>query len=212
MSDKLFKFGPETIYTFVDCETLNLCLHPCHNLAWQIAMIKVKGNEKIDEKNFYIKWDTDLKISHEAARITRYSQSYIDKNGVSVEEVFPTVEDWFTNCDYIAGHNVLGFDIYLLKGIYDYFHKDYLFLVDKTVDTMCVARGYKYGLPFDQNDSFVEFQYRMLHTRKRGVKTNLASLGKEFGIDHEYNKLHDAIVDLELNLKVWNILKSKFTM
>ena len=46
-----------------------------------------------------------------------------------------------------------------------------------------------------------------MHTRRKGVRTNLISLGKEFKIEHNYDKLHDAIVDLELNLKVWNQLK-----
>jgi hypothetical protein len=32
-------------------------------------------------------------------------------------------------------------------------------------------------------------------------------LGKEFSIEHEYDRLHDAIIDLKLNLKVWNKLK-----
>ena len=45
--------------------------------------------------------------------------------------------------------------------------------------------------------------------RVKGVKTNLTALGKEYNIDHNYDKLHDALVDLELNLKVWNKLKWK---
>ena len=30
---------------------------------------------------------------------------------------------------------------------------------------------------------------------------------REFDIEHDYGKLHNALVDLELNLKVWNKLK-----
>ena len=47
----------------------------------------------------------------------------------------------------------------------------------------------------------------MYHTRVKGVRTNLSSLGKEYEINHDYDKLHDALVDLELNIKVWNKLK-----
>ena len=43
--------------------------------------------------------------------------------------------------------------------------------------------------------------------RVKGVRTNLTALGKEYNISHDYEKLHDALVDLELNLKVWNKLK-----
>ena len=47
----------------------------------------------------------------------------------------------------------------------------------------------------------------MYHTRVKGVRTNLSSLGKEYEIDHDYEKLHDALVDLQLNIKVWNKIK-----
>jgi hypothetical protein len=32
-------------------------------------------------------------------------------------------------------------------------------------------------------------------------------MGKYYNIKHDYDKLHNALVDLELNLKVWNKLK-----
>ena len=43
--------------------------------------------------------------------------------------------------------------------------------------------------------------------KNKWIKSSLTFLGKEFDIDHDYEKLHNAIVDLELNLKVWNRLK-----
>ena len=81
-------------------------------------MLKVNGNNTAAHKDYLIKWDTNLKIGAEAARITRYSQTKMDKEGVSPEEVFPTIKDWLDNADYIVGHNVLGFDIYLIKALY----------------------------------------------------------------------------------------------
>jgi len=41
----------------------------------------------------------------------------------------------------------------------------------------------------------------------KGVKTNLTAMGKHYNIEHDYSKLHNALVDLQLNLKVWNKLK-----
>jgi hypothetical protein len=46
-----------------------------------------------------------------------------------------------------------------------------------------------------------------MNTRKKNVKSSLTFLGKENGIEHDYESLHDAINDLDLNLKVWNKLK-----
>ena len=79
MREHLLRFDKSKTYVFIDCETFNLCLNSAYNLPWQIAMIKAVAGKKVGEKNFYIKWDTDLKIGAEAARITRYSQKTMDE-------------------------------------------------------------------------------------------------------------------------------------
>ena len=53
----------------------------------------------------------------------------------------------------------------------------------------------------------LDFQIKMLNFRKKGMRTALGALGKSHGIQHDYAKLHDALVDLELNIKVWDKLK-----
>ena len=119
MDEHLLRFNEDKTIVFIDCETLNLCLNKCHNLPWQVSMLKVKGGKETAEKDFYIKWNTRLKISEGAARITRFSQSNMNKIGVPPEEVFPTIQDWLDNSDYILGHNILGFDLYLIKDLYE---------------------------------------------------------------------------------------------
>ena len=47
----------------------------------------------------------------------------------------------------------------------------------------------------------------MLENRKRGIRASLGEMGKYYSIDFDPNKLHDALVDLELNLKVWKKLR-----
>ena len=63
------------------------------------------------------------------------------------------------------------------------------------------------GKKYDKKDNFLEYQYRTVAKRVRGVKTNLTAMGKYYNIKHDYDKLHNALVDLQLNLKVWNKLK-----
>lgn len=207
MDDHLLRFDKEKTLVFFDAETLNLCLNFCHNLPWQIGMIKVKGSQRIDDKNFFIKWQTELKISDEAARITRYDHKKVERLGSSPEEIFPTIEEWLNEADYIVGHNVIAFDLYLVKEYYKYMGKSAEHLFHKFIDTNAIARGIKMGLPFKSGDDLQEYQYRAYHKRVKGIKSNLTFLGKEMSIDHDYENLHDALVDLELNLKVWNILK-----
>lgn len=207
MDEHLLRFDKGKKFTFIDCETENLCLHPSQNLAWQIGMIKAEGDKKLDEKDLLVKWDRPINVSKAAARITRFSPIKHRENAVHMDELFPTVKDWLDSADYIVGHNILGFDIYLIKHMYERAGESYEYLMDKIIDTMCVAKGVKLGLRFDSETSFLVYQYKMLDIRKKGLKTNLAGLGKEYQIDHDYENLHDAVNDLELNLKVWNKLK-----
>lgn len=170
-------------------------------------MLKVQGDHIQSSKDFYIKWDTHLKIGKEAARITRYSDKKMERLGVAPEEAYPTIKDWLDNADYIIGHHILGFDIYLIKGLYEYMGDDYIPLVEKMIDTNCIARGIKSGMDYAPEDDFLEYQYKMVNKRIKGVRTSLTALGKEYELEHDYDKLHNALVDLELNLKLWNKLK-----
>lgn len=207
MDEHLLRYDKKKVLTFIDCETFNLCLNFCHNLPWQIAMIKAIGDKKIDEKNFYLKWDTELKISQDAARITRYDHKKVQKEGCDPKEIFPTIKDWLDHSDYIIGHNIIGFDIYLIKEYYKSMGRDWKHLIGKLIDTNIIARGIKYGIPYNPKEDLIEYQYKIYHTKKKNIKSSLTILGKENGIEHDYDKLHDAINDLDLNLKVWNKLK-----
>ena len=207
MDEHLLRFRKDKKLVFIECETYNLCLNFCHNVAWQISMISTDGTYKKDERDFYIKWDTPFKISDDAKRITRYNESFVNKNGKEPKDVFPIIKKWLDGADYIVGHNIIGFDIYLIKEMYKMFGEDYKHLVPKLIDTNCIARGVKMEIPYKPEEDFTEYQYRIVNTRRKGVRSSLTALGKEFNIDHDYDKLHNAIVDLELNLKVWNKLK-----
>jgi len=205
--NKLIRYQYDKTFVFIDFETLNLCLNFCHNLPWQLAMIKVKGNERQDERDFLIKWNTQLKISEEAARITRYSQDAVDQRGEDPRKVFDAMYEWLESCDYIVGHNILGFDLYLIKEYYKTYDLPYQHLVSKVIDTNSLAKGLKLNKKYTPDLNFTEYQYSLSNKRAKGVRTNLQALGREFRIEHDYDKLHNALVDLELNIKVWDKLK-----
>ena len=88
--------------------------------------------------------------------------------------------------------------------------KDYSPLVNKVIDTLSLGRGLAHEVKYNPDDCFMEYQYRMIHKLKRGVRTTLKAMGESFDIPHDYDKLHNALVDLELNVKVWDKLKWKF--
>jgi DNA polymerase III epsilon subunit-like protein len=170
-------------------------------------MIKMRGNEKIAEKDFYISWERELSVSKEAARITHFSPTKHKKKAIPHKEVFPTIKDWLDNCDYIIGHNFLGFDLYLIRDYYQHMGHDYTHLTPKVIDTNCIARGLKYGLFYKRDEDFLTYQYKILHTKQKGVKSSLTALGKEYEIPFDESKLHEALYDLELNIRVWDKIK-----
>ena len=208
MDSHLIRFQDKK-FLFLDFETFNLALHESLNLPWQAALIYTDSNGNASEKHdLYLKWDTDLKIGKEANRITGYSETAFRQKCVPEEEAFETVYRLVEDCDYIVGHNVLGFDIYLLRNWYKKHNKKYNHLPYKVLDTLAIARSIVTEYPFKENEfSLLDFQIKMLNVRKRGMRTSLGALGKSNNIKHNYEKLHDALVDLELNIKVWNKLK-----
>ena len=216
MDNHLIRFQKKK-FLFLDFETFNVCLSDKFNLPWQVATILVetvednKGriiNQERGRQDLYLKWDTDLKISKEAKIITKYSDSKFKKRCIPEEEAFKIIYSLVEKADYLVGHNFLGFDIYLLRNWYRKHGKNYDSLPHKTLDTFAMAKSVALNHPYKNNEcSLLDFQMKMIGIRKKGIRTSLGALGKSNQIEHDYSKLHDALVDLELNVKVWDKLK-----
>lgn len=209
MEENWLRFNKQAKLAFIDVETFNLSLNFQFNRPWQIAVLKVVGETVIESVDVMVKWaDCRFSIGEEAARITRFDQKLYDRLAIPANVAFPKIWEPLKWADYIVMHNGLRFDIYLLKGFAEYMGEDWSFLLDKVIDTKAVAQGIKLNRPFNPaDDVWLEYQYRMANDRTKGIKTNLTALGKENNITHDYDNLHNALVDLELNLKVWNKLK-----
>ena len=216
MDEHLIRFQKKK-FLFLDFETFNLALHDSVNLPWQVATILIETrenengricNHEISRDDIYLKWDSDLKIGEGARRITGYTEAKFRQKCILEEEGFETIYKQVEECDYLVGHNVLGFDIFLLRNWYRKHGKKYDHLPHKVIDTLSIARSINLEYPYKSNEmSLLDFQMKMLSIRKKGMKTSLGALGKSNNIEHDYAKLHDALVDLELNLKVWDKLK-----
>ena len=216
MDNHLIRFQKKK-FLFLDFETFNVCLSDKFNLPWQVATILIetieddKGKIKAEERgrqDLYLKWDTDLKISKEAKRITKYSDTKFKSRCIPEEEGFNIIYDLVEKSDYLVGHNFLGFDIYLLRNWYRKYGKNYDSLPHKTLDTFAIAKSVALAHRYKNNEcSLLDFQIKMIGIRKRALKTSLGALGKSNNIEHNYASLHDALVDLELNVKIWDKLK-----
>lgn len=210
MDGDLLRYNKKTTYALIDLETFNLCLHFFHNRPWQVGVLEVVGDKVIDAKDIRIVWPDapHLSIGKEAAMVTRYDDKLHKKLAILPQPAFEKFWPILERCDHIIMHNGLKFDLYLLKCYAEMMGKPWKWMMPKIIDTKAVAQGIKMNIPYKVKDgTFLEYQYRMANIIVKGVKTSLKTLGPEFGIEHDYANLHDAIVDLELNLKVWNKLK-----
>ena len=203
----MFRFDEDKTVVFFDYETFNLCLSFLHNRPWQLGLLTMENGEKTQAENLYIGWETDLKISDDAARITRYNKKTHDEKALPQKEVFETMYEAFEKADWIIGHNIIGFDLHLFKEWCLVNKADWKKLLPKFIDSNCVAKGIALGLQPDPKDDFTHYQYRLYHHRARGIKTSLTALGKQLEIDVDYDNLHDALNDIELNRLVWDKLK-----
>jgi DNA polymerase III epsilon subunit-like protein len=190
-----------------DCETFNVNLSFHLNRAWQVACIQSKAGKIEEIDDIHLKWDTHLKISKGAAEITKFNPYEFDKKAINAEDGFKRMDEIFKNSDYIVGHNLIGFDIYLVKGMYEYFGKDWKWILPKIIDTNCIIRGIKMGILYKKGEDFTHYQYKIYNTRVKGIKSSLGLTAKEFGINFDPNALHNAVEDLKVNLEVWNKLK-----
>lgn len=206
MPSKLLRYDEEKVLTFIDVETENLCLSFINNRPWQVSTIQVKGNNIIKETDKFVYWD-DLNVSEGAAVVTRFDINSYKKRAEPQNDVFNIIYDQLVNSDYIIGHNVLGFDIYLLRDWHKFNGKDWHYILPKMIDTNLLAKGVKFGVPYKSGEDLISYQYTMYHTRQKGVKTNLKAMADEFGLEFDENRLHDSLYDLKINIGVWNKLK-----
>jgi DNA polymerase III alpha subunit (gram-positive type) len=203
----LLRYDKDKTYCLIDCETCNLGLNEQLNLPFQVSILKARGNDILQEFDFYIKWPEVLKMSKRSAEMTGYDPQIIKEKGVEPEIVLNIIDKELKEADFILGHNILGFDIYIIQSLYRKLNKNFYNFLPKLLDTFPIAKAIKLEIPYNKGDNFTAFQYRLYHFRAKGIKCSLSALGKEYHVPHDYEKLHNSLYDIQLNWKVWNQIK-----
>lgn len=210
MQNELLRFDKKKKFVHIDVETQNVALHHSINLPWQIACLTSVGGRVTNTENMYVKYPFELKVSPMAAKITHYDPRKIAQFGIPAEQAFKRTMAILETADFIVGHNIIGFDIYLLRSLAHFLKKpfDAQSFLNKMIDTACLLKGIKMGTPYKNDEFLVSYQYRVYHKRaEKGIKYSQTAAGKEFQIEHDYENLHDAVVDLQLNIKLWDKIK-----
>ena len=205
------RFNKKAKIAYLDCETFNTNLNFQVNRPWQVGVLKVIGDQTMEIVDAHINWeDCQFSIGAGAAMITHFDKRKHDLVATDPKTAwnkFAPVLDW---ADHIIGHNLLRFDIYLIRGYAQYMGMPWKHLLPKIIDTNALARGIKLNRPYRPgSDDFMEYQYRMAHDMTKGVKSSLNVVSKEAGIEFDADNLHDGVQDILLNKRYWEVLRNQ---
>ena len=199
----LLRYKKEQKFLIYDEETEGL--NGIYSRPWQLSFIICTLDEVLESHDYFI-WYEDLKISKDAARVTRFSWDEYKAKARPKEEVLEIFEGYMGDKSLIpAGHNILGYDELITNvlrrscGKRPHFEDSI-----RSIDTLALSRAFKLGIKPDisSSDAFLAFQYRMLNAYSKKLKTSLSAMAKEFNIQVDENMTHRGDYDILLNKSV----------
>ena len=201
MDETLLRFNKNQKYIVFDTETEGLNL--ITSRPWQVAWLVVKGDEIQEKHDEFIHWP-NINVSEGAAKITGFSKKKYNAKSKAPNQVWEKFAKHLYDKDtLIVGQNLLGFDVYMVdvwrRAMGQNLDQSY---IKRIIDTKALATAIAKNIPYNK-DEFINWQYRLLNYRERGLKTSQAFLLKHYNIDHDAKKLHDALYDIEMNFQIF---------
>ena len=187
-----------------DTETESLNLNSAR--PWQCSYMLFNHSKEIEEFDRYIWWN-DLKISPEAARITKFDYDKYKSKSEDPQKVFDEFYKLLQDEDCaIVGQNILNYDTYILMSWSEKCGRkiDNSYL-ERVIDTNALSRGMKSNKNVDK-ENFLFWQYKILNEKLK-VKTSVATMLKEFEIPHDTEKLHDGLYDIKMTKEIFYKLR-----
>lgn len=183
-----------------DTETEGLNLH--FNRPWGIAWIVSRGDEIIEKHDRFLWWP-DLKVSAGAAMITKFNYSEYKSKAEDPKKVFEELEPMLYGQNTInVMHNGISLDAYMIDswrrriGL----KSDYSWM-KRFLDTNCLAKAVKLNLT--PQYPIIPWQYKLDSFIRKGLKTNLTLLSKEYGLQVDENSFHGALFDSEVTRQIF---------
>ena len=207
MKAELLRYNNKQKYLIFDFETSNLNLVNPSSRPWQLSFIIATKDKIIEKHDHFLKWK-DLKVSEGAKIATRFDYTKYKIKSEAPLPILRKIHQLLYDKKYkIVGHNLLGFDIYVHNTLRKALglKSDFSYLT-RLIDTNCLAKAYKEDIKLASKDSLLSWQFRLAGYIKRGLKTNLAAMLREFDIDFDKDKLHDSMYDIQMNLEVFKKL------
>lgn len=206
LGSNLLRYNNDQKYMLFDVESFHLNLM-IDNPPWQCSWLIATKDKILKTNNYYINWELagkKFRMSKGAAEKTKYNDSIVKKDGRHPKEVYDIFKADLRNKNHrVLFHNGLGFDVYIERQWCEYIDEihnwEYL---DNCIDTNAIARAIKLDIKPDLDD-FLAWQYKLINFRKKGLKTSISQLIKDYKLIFDEDKLHNAAHDIEVNFEIF---------
>jgi DNA polymerase III epsilon subunit-like protein len=200
--DELLRFKFDQKYLVFDTETEGLNL--VKSRPWQLSWVEAVGKKIIKKEDRLIFWE-DLDVSEEAAKITGFNKSLYLKKAEDPAKVWADFSVKLYDPEYIiVGHNILGYDVYMLNVLTKLIGEKINFnFIKRCIDTNALAKVIAKGCQQVPNECRVPWMMKYINHRERGLKTNLKFLLEKYEINFDKDLLHNALYDIEKNYEVF---------
>ncbi len=190
-------------YCVFDLETSGLDSRSCSIL--ELAVIVVENNEVKYADSKLV--NARVEVIEEVERITGITQDMVN-GGEPLLEVL----DWFqktTTDQMLVGHNIFKFDHLVLWNECRRFGHSLASKLPqgRLRDTAAFYKGLKLGTKPYEGESHARYAYRVLNTRKKGLKFNLKAACEDLEIKVEDIKFHSGLGDVTATQRLYERLR-----
>lgn len=183
-----------------------------YSQPFQVAYSIYHGKKMISHKSVYIKWPK-FAASKRVKVITKIDPKIVEEQGVDPFLVFQEFAELMYDKQYsIVGANTLNFDTMVFYNCLKRLGlpHDYSFL-RRCYDTNALFKGWKLGKVPDYKN-FLAWQYSMNSYVRKGLKSNVAYCAREFQIEVDENKAHEALYDIGIESQIFFNLVDKMNL
>lgn len=204
----LNKLNLNQVVYVLDTETEGLNLNTSR--PWDFSWVKMENGKITDSQSRYLWWE-DLNIDPRAAQVTGFDRDKYVAKAIDPVKVFQEVEGWLLKSNVVlCFHNGLNFDIYQIRNWFREIGAPTDFeWTKRVVDTNALAKAYISGAKIDR-ENFDTWQIKWANFIKKGLKSNITYLCKDWGIEIDESKTHQGDYDCFLTAQIYKHLVYNF--
>ncbi len=201
---ELLRYQESQVYFSLDYEASDLNL--AFALPFQVGYSLFTLKEDLESYCEYVRWP-NYKISQDAANLTRFDRKRYEAEARDPNEILDRIDKYMYDDSVIKViQNGYNYDNYIHNNFRRNLNRkvDYSF-INRTIDPSVITKAIKkqWTIPKFGTPEFTAFMYKGCNYVEKGLKSNLAFVAKEMGIQYDMNVLHGAGADSDLTKQIF---------